>query len=454
MPNRKIVTIITCVCMLVTLSACSNKADIKTNSNSSETSSKNAKNIIEASLINKESSETNHDEQKKKVKIFLDTYFKKYDDWGFKKAATSTLDDLYAKNTDIIAAAISYEYLVGKYEGKVNKYDFNITKVNMKDGKVTSLLAKLYMNMSIVPKVGGERKNIDFIYQLELQPYKDTYQVKTFSLDTKENVKEQEKKVAAKEDGYNDKTKAKDTLTDFTPKDADKKYNLTEKGTEKPVEQIIEENDPKTVAILVPIDKTKYAIGSGFFIAPGMVVTNYHVVDGGSDAIVRTNTGKLYEVEGIVSADKTVDIAILKLKEKFGEPVEIGNVSKLKKGEKAVAIGSPKGLFNTVSTGIISNFWNDGKVNQIQISIPITHGNSGGPLFNTNGQVVGINSAGLEGEGELNFAISVEHIYDVAAKLKKQSFESTEAKKLSVVFGKKASSDLRAFGSKFGTWSN
>ncbi|MGH4122107.1 MAG: S1C family serine protease [Clostridium sp.] len=449
MLNKKVVAIVTSVCIILSLGGCSNKADVKTNSNNFKNSSAAT---AQNTLINQNS--YNYDDKKPKVKIFLDTYFKKYDDWGFKKADTSTLSDLYAKDADIVAAAISYEYLVGKYEGKVNKYDFNITKINTKDGKVTSLLAKLYLNMSIVPKAGGDRKNIDFLYALELEPYNDTYQVKNFYLDTKSNVKQQQETIAKKENGYNAKTKTKDTLTDFTPKDADKKYNITPKGTEKPVEQIIEANDPKTVALLVPIGEKKYAIGSGFFIAPGIIVTNYHVIDGGSDAIVRTNTGKLYEVEGIVSGDKKVDIAIVKLKQKIGQSVEIGDVSKLKKGENAVAIGSPKGLFNTVSTGIISNFWNDGKVKQIQISIPITHGNSGGPLFNKTGQVVGINSSGLEGEGELNFAISAEHIYDIADKVKKQDFNSIKAQRLSDLFNKKPTSNLKKFGLEFGTWAN
>jgi len=457
MLNRKMARIATCAFIVLTLSGCANKTNVVKNSNNakntSSTSSENEKIILDTSLINKKTNSSNYDDKKAGVKIFLDTYFKKYDDWGFKKADTSTLHDLYSKDADTLAAAISYEYLVGKYEGKVNKYDFNITKVNTKDGKITSLLAKLHLNMSIVPAGGGNRKNVDFLYAIELQPYNNTYQVKTFYLDTKENVKQQQDKVVKKEDQYDNKTKTEETLTDFTPKDADKKYNIIKEGAEKSVAQIIEDNDSKTVAILVPGDKGKYFIGSGFFVAPGIIATNYHVIDGASDAIIRTSTGKLYEVEGIVSGDKTVDIAILKLKEKTGQSVEIGDVSKLKKGENAVAIGSPKGLFNTVSTGIISNFWNDGKVNQIQISIPITHGNSGGPLFNTTGQVVGINSSGLEGEGELNFAISCEHIYDIANKLKKQDFNNIKTKKLSDVFNKKPVSNLKEFGLKFGVWS-
>ena len=84
-------------------------------------------------------------------------------------------------------------------------------------------------------------------------------------------------------------------------------------------------------------------------------------------------------------------MAILKLTEQIGvEPVRLGGISDVQKGEMAVAIGSPLGLFNTVSTGIISNTWNQDGVHLIQISIPITHGNSGGALFDDSGKVIGV----------------------------------------------------------------
>src|SRR5574342_400240 len=84
----------------------------------------------------------------------------------------------------------------------------------------------------------------------------------------------------------------------------------------------------------------------------------------------------------------------------------------LEKGDSVVAIGSPEGLFNTVSTGIISNLhqWTDGGVtlNMIQTTAPITHGSSGGALFNKYGEVIGVTSSGYD-LGNLNFAVAISH---------------------------------------------
>ncbi|AKN31280.1 peptidase S1 [Clostridium carboxidivorans P7] len=447
--KKKAINILICLLIISILSGCSGK--ISNNSPNASSSSADNKIALMSSKIDDQSKSSNYDTEKKKVKDFLDNYFKKYYEWGFNNAPTSTLDELYVKDA-MPADIISFEYMVGKYKGNVKDYDFDIAKVNTQDGKITSLLAKVNMNINLTLPNTTQSKDLKFLYAMELIPYKDTYKVKSFYIDAKDNIKKQQQKIEEKQNGYNDKTKAKDTVTDFTPKDSSKIYGNTGSNTEKTLEEIIQENDPKTVALLVPNGDNKYAIGSGFFIAPGIIATNYHVINGGCNALIRTNDAKIYEAEGIVAANKTVDIAIIKLKQKIGQPVQLGDVSKLKKGEKATAIGSPKGLFNTVSTGIISNFWNDGKAKQIQISIPITHGNSGGPLFNSKGEVVGLTTSGIEAEGELNFAVSIEHIYDIADKLKKTDFNSIPAKKISDVFNKKPMSNLKSFGSKFGTW--
>ena len=99
----------------------------------------------------------------------------------------------------------------------------------------------------------------------------------------------------------------------------------------------------------------------------------------------------------------------------------MGKASDTDKGSIAVAIGSPLGLFNTVSTGIISNFWESEGIDLIQISIPITHGNSGGALFNESGKLIGITTSGM-GEANLNFAISSSHIIPVYEEIKHLPF--------------------------------
>ncbi|WBW96269.1 S1C family serine protease [Oceanirhabdus sp. W0125-5] len=221
-----------------------------------------------------------------------------------------------------------------------------------------------------------------------------------------------------------------DTVEEFVPDDVEERHPSYTNVSSLTLKEIIKLNDIKTVAILADTKKG-ISIGSGFFVKDGIIVTNYHVIEGCSKAKVRMVDGTLHEVDGVVAAHKTLDIAVLKLKNQIGiSPIELGDVSEMEKGDNVVAIGSPKGLYNTVSTGIVSNLINDGKRDLIQISVPITHGNSGGPLFNQKGQVIGINSQGYEGGGMLNFAISVQHIEKIVNTLESAEFDEIKIKPL------------------------
>lgn len=153
------------------------------------------------------------------------------------------------------------------------------------------------------------------------------------------------------------------------------------------------------------------ASGSGFIISSdGKIVTNYHVIDGAYSAKVTLNDGTKYDVQGVYGYDKTADIAILKVDASNLSPVTLGDSSTADLGQSVVAIGSPEGLQNTVSTGIISSIRTSESrsgYKDFQISVPINHGSSGGALFNMYGQVIGITYAGYETTGDLNFAIPI-----------------------------------------------
>ena len=156
---------------------------------------------------------------------------------------------------------------------------------------------------------------------------------------------------------------------------------------------------------------TDLGLGSGFFISSGKVVTNYHVIEGASSIKVQLNDGRTYDVEYILGYSKELDIAILSIPIET-EYLPLNNYS-LKVGEAIYAIGSPLGLTDTFTNGIISNISRyDNNVDYIQINAAITHGNSGGPLINAYGEVIGINSMGIEGE-DLNFAINIYQLYQV-----------------------------------------
>ena len=150
--------------------------------------------------------------------------------------------------------------------------------------------------------------------------------------------------------------------------------------------------------------------GSGFLaIAEGIVITNFHVIDGDVafvDAI--TEDGEVFPITELLCADPTADIAILRTTVKTGLPMlSLGDSSSLKKGSRVVAIGSPKGFLNTVSEGIYSSEIQIDETTYILFSAAISHGSSGGALFDDSGSVIGVTSATYEEGQNLNFAIPI-----------------------------------------------
>ncbi len=162
-----------------------------------------------------------------------------------------------------------------------------------------------------------------------------------------------------------------------------------------------------------PTERKASSLGSGFIIKEnGTVITNNHVIAGAEDILVRVED-KEYEAE-VIGADPYMDLAVLKMKtsEKFST-VKFGDSDKARVGDWAVAIGNPFGLGGTVTAGIISARNRDINLTRyddfIQTDASINQGNSGGPLFNLKGEVIGINTAiiapGQSGSIGIGFAI-------------------------------------------------
>jgi len=162
-----------------------------------------------------------------------------------------------------------------------------------------------------------------------------------------------------------------------------------------------------------PSERKATSLGSGFIIKKdGTVVTNNHVIANADDIIVKVNN-KEYEAK-VLGADPYADVAVLKIEssESF-KPVEFGNSDKARVGDWVVAIGNPFGLGGTVTSGIISARNRDINLTRyddfIQTDASINQGNSGGPLFNLDGKVIGINTAiiapGQAGSIGIGFAI-------------------------------------------------
>ena len=161
-----------------------------------------------------------------------------------------------------------------------------------------------------------------------------------------------------------------------------------------------------------PQKRQSAALGSGFIIdAKGIVVTNNHVIQDAEDIIVRVNGDQEFKAK-VIGADPLSDIAVLQLetKEKF-VPVQFGDSDKARIGDWVIAIGNPFGLGGTVTSGIISarnrSIGLSRYEDYIQTDASINSGNSGGPLFDMNGDVIGINTAILGRNGSIGIGFSI-----------------------------------------------
>ena len=161
-----------------------------------------------------------------------------------------------------------------------------------------------------------------------------------------------------------------------------------------------------------PQKRKANALGSGFIIdAKGIVVTNNHVILGAEDIMVTVNGEKEYEAK-IIGQDPLSDLAVLEIqsKDKF-VPVKFGDSDKARIGDWVLAIGNPYGFGGTVTAGIISarnrSIGLSRYENYIQTDASINQGNSGGPLFDMNGDVIGINTAILGRSGSIGIGFSI-----------------------------------------------
>lgn len=166
---------------------------------------------------------------------------------------------------------------------------------------------------------------------------------------------------------------------------------------------------PSTVEVYAESDFVS-SLGSGFYIdEQGTVVTNYHVIEDCSSAYVTTNDGGMYEVTAILGYDEELDIAILATSKT--NSIAVKTSTTVITGETVYVLGSSLGLTGTFSEGLVSTAERSiGGNIYIQISAPISHGNSGGPVVNTSGQVIGIASAGFDNGQNLNLALPIEVI--------------------------------------------
>ena len=173
-----------------------------------------------------------------------------------------------------------------------------------------------------------------------------------------------------------------------------------------------------------------HGLGSGFIVSPdGVILTNAHVVVDADEVTVKLTDKREFKAK-VIGLDKVSDVAVLKIDAKNLPTVSIGDPGQSRVGEWVIAIGSPFGFENSVTAGIISaksrSLPSEGYVPFLQTDVAVNPGNSGGPLFNVNGEVIGINSQIFSRSGGyqgLSFAIPI----DVAMKVERQLIDHGKA---------------------------
>ena len=152
--------------------------------------------------------------------------------------------------------------------------------------------------------------------------------------------------------------------------------------------------------------------GSGIMIGEdGYILTNHHVASGGKFYSVRIeDDDRIYKTDEVIKYNSVLDLSVIRIDRKLRPLPVYGGGKKLVRGQKVVAIGSPLGLFNSVSDGIISGFRVFNDVDMIQFTAPISHGSSGGAVLNMYGEVIGISTAGIDSGQNINLAVGHEFI--------------------------------------------
>jgi hypothetical protein len=168
----------------------------------------------------------------------------------------------------------------------------------------------------------------------------------------------------------------------------------------------------KVVSVLVEgVSGEPDVQGSGFFVdSQGTLITNHHVIKNAASASVRTSDGAYYLVKGVLADDAEHDLAVLKVEGRNFKPLPLGDSTKVRLGDRVIAIGSPLGLESTVSDGIVSGLREDGDSEVIQTTAPISHGSSGGVLLNSRGEVIGVTTFFSREGQNINFAIPSNNI--------------------------------------------
>ncbi len=191
----------------------------------------------------------------------------------------------------------------------------------------------------------------------------------------------------------------------------------TKKVPGKSVAEIADGVTPSLVKVMQVGREGMDGLGAGFVIRQdGLIATNKHVIGEARRIQVETSDGEKHEVTEVYASDVHLDLAILKIAKSGLKPLPLGDSAKLKQGEAVVAMGNPEGLAFSVVEGVVSALRDINEVPMIQVAMPIERGNSGGPLLDRQGRVLGLLTLKSLKTGNLGFAMPVNALKSLIAK--------------------------------------
>lgn len=199
--------------------------------------------------------------------------------------------------------------------------------------------------------------------------------------------------------------------TPITPKES----NIGVKGSELNYEQLASMANSVVMIKTFDQDNKTICFGSGVVIhSHGYILTNLHVVEGGHYfSVLYENETEEYVTDHLIKYHSLYDLAVIKV-DRISSPLTVKKADHLVRGQKIVAIGSPLGLFNSVSDGIVSGFREIRSIPMFQFTAPISDGSSGGALMDMYGRLVGLITAGFDQGQNLNLAVPSDKIYEFA----------------------------------------
>jgi len=172
---------------------------------------------------------------------------------------------------------------------------------------------------------------------------------------------------------------------------------------------VLERARPSVVTITTcDADGKQNGQGSGFFVRKdGVVMTAWHVVSDAASAVVKTQSSKSYPVKGLIAKDAGADYALLKVDIEDSPTLELGDSDLVRQGDRVLTLGSPLGLEGSASEGMVSAIRAVAGTMHLQLTAPVSHGSSGGPVLNLQGQVIGVTVFYIKDGQSLNFAVAI-----------------------------------------------